>query len=222
MPRIVSCHLRRCSQNHKSDRTEEAPPRPPCKGSRGLSLARVYAKHIACYSRNWQIYGHHGHTLSVTITRANCVRTAGEAGQVAWRIPAASAAGIVRSGPGAGRDVRGVGDRNGSFVGGRRHRREQGLLLKYPVPWSLRKGERRPCFQRLDKRLRQLDRRAAFPHSKKPCNGSTKEIQIYLLLDTALLHDSTAARVGALFQLLVQDTTAQDFGLPSSAIRLRR
>ena len=39
--------------------------------------------------------------------------------------------------------------------------------------------------------------------------------------DGALLHDSTAARVGALFQLLVQDTTAQDFGLPSSAIRLR-
>ena len=34
------------------------------------------------------------------------VRTAGDAGQVAWRIPAASAAGIVRSGPGAGRDVR--------------------------------------------------------------------------------------------------------------------
>ena len=28
-----------------------------------------------------------------------CVRTAGEAGQVAWRAPAASAAGIVRSGP---------------------------------------------------------------------------------------------------------------------------
>ena len=82
------------------------------------------------------------------IARANCVRTAGEAGQVGWRIPAASAAGIVRSGPGAGRDVRGVGDRNGSFVGGRRHRREQGLLLKYAVPWSVRKGERRPCFQR--------------------------------------------------------------------------
>ena len=40
-------------------------------------------------------------------------------------------------------------------------------------------------------------------------------------LQVALLHDSTAARVGALFQLLVQDTTAQDFGLPSSAIRLR-
>ena len=39
--------------------------------------------------------------------------------------------------------------------------------------------------------------------------------------ELALLHDSTAARVGALFQLLVQDTTAQDFGLPSSAIRLR-
>ena len=40
-----------------------------------------------------------------------CVRTAGDAGPVAWRIPAASAAGIVRSGPGAGRDVReqGVG-----------------------------------------------------------------------------------------------------------------
>ena len=42
-----------------------------------------------------------------------------------------------------------------------------------------------------------------------------------LYAHTALLHDSTAARVGALFQLLVQDTTAQDFGLPSSAIRLR-
>ena len=34
------------------------------------------------------------------------VRTAGEAGQVAWRAPLALAAGIVRSGPGAGRDVR--------------------------------------------------------------------------------------------------------------------
>ena len=51
---------------------------------------------------------------------------AAEAGRGAWRIPAASAAGIVRSGPGADRDVRGRGDRNGSFVGGRRHRREQG------------------------------------------------------------------------------------------------
>ena len=53
--------------------------------------------------------------LSVIITRANGVRTAGEAGQVAWRIPAASAAGIVRSGPGAGRDVREQGreDRHG-------------------------------------------------------------------------------------------------------------
>ena len=39
-------------------------------------------------------------------------------------------------------------------------------------------------------------------------------------MNRALLHDSTAARVGAFFQLLVQDTTAQDFGLPSSAIRL--
>ncbi len=44
---------------------------------------------------------------------------------------------------------------------------------------------------------------------------------IIFLRHAALLHDSTAARVGALFQLLVQDTTAQDFGLPSSAIRLR-
>ena len=42
-----------------------------------------------------------------------------------------------------------------------------------------------------------------------------------MVISAALLHDSTAARVGALFQLLVQDTTAQDFGLPSSAIRLR-
>ena len=50
--------------------------------------------------------------------------------------------------------------------------------------------------------------------------AGTGRKQIYGLLE-ALLHDSTAARVGALFQLLVQDTTAQDFGLPSSAIRLR-
>ena len=44
---------------------------------------------------------------------------------------------------------------------------------------------------------------------------------LFLQQKRALLHDSTAARVGAFFQLLVQDTTAQDFGLPSSAIRLR-
>ena len=61
--------------------------------------------------------------LSVIITRANCVRTAGEAGQVAWRIPAASAAGIVRSGPGAGRDVREWEDRNGVCFRTARHRR---------------------------------------------------------------------------------------------------
>ena len=46
-------------------------------------------------------------------------------------------------------------------------------------------------------------------------------VDVGFYLHVALLHDSTAARVGALFQLLVQDTTAQDFGLPSSAIRLR-
>ena len=99
--------------------------------------------------------------MSSRITGPNFVRTAGEAGQAAWRAPGASAAGIVRSGfracrgvrrrgdrnelffrtgchrrrgrgssgspaPLRGRDVRGVGDRNGSFAGGRRHRREQG------------------------------------------------------------------------------------------------
>ena len=47
------------------------------------------------------------------------------------------------------------------------------------------KGSRSPCFQRLDQRLPPLDRRAALPHSKKPCNESHKEIQIYLLIDTA-------------------------------------
>ena len=46
-------------------------------------------------------------------------------------------------------------------------------------------------------------------------------LPIFSQTQRALLHDSTAARVGALFQLLVQDTTVQDFGLPSSAIRLR-
>ena len=40
------------------------------------------------------------------ILRMNFVRTAGEAWQAARRAPGALAAGIVRSGPGAGRDVR--------------------------------------------------------------------------------------------------------------------
>ena len=59
---------------------------------------------------------------------------------------------------------------------------------------------------------------------KPPLRTSQRRPQGHLIgyrLHVALLHDSTAARVGALFQLLVQDTTAQDFGLPSSAIRLR-
>ena len=54
-----------------------------------------------------------------------------------------------------------------------------------------------------------------------PCCGTGAYLAEVLRRIAALLHDSTAARVGALFQLLVQDTTAQDFGLPSSAIRLR-
>ena len=52
-------------------------------------------------------------------------------------------------------------------------------------------------------------------------DGKEQDIRALLSKNVALLHDSIAARVEALFQLLVQDTTAQDFGLPSSAIRLR-
>ena len=55
----------------------------------------------------------------------------------------------------------------------------------------------------------------------EPLTGVRAGVPMELEFIVALLHDSTAARVGALFQLLVQDTTAQDFGLPSSAIRLR-
>ena len=55
----------------------------------------------------------------------------------------------------------------------------------------------------------------------RPAKARNFKSDVKKTLETALLHDSTAARVGALFQLLVQDTTAQDFGLPSSAIRLR-
>ena len=54
------------------------------------------------------------------------MRTAAEAGQAAWRAPGATAAGIVRSGFGACRDVRGRGDRNELFFRTRCHRREQG------------------------------------------------------------------------------------------------
>ena len=69
-----------------------------------------------------------------------------EAGQVAWRIPAASAAGIVRSGPGAGRDVRewetdilcasepdGLAAGAGALPGARR-RREAGTRTHGPGP----------------------------------------------------------------------------------------
>ena len=70
--------------------------------------------------------GHHCHTLFAIITRDNFVRTAAEAVQAAWRIPAASAAGIVRSGPGAGRDVREWEDRNGVCVRTGRQRRRDG------------------------------------------------------------------------------------------------
>ena len=68
-----------------------------------------------------------------------------------------------------------------------------------------------------------LARRAARSgYALKPVSLLPEEIDKYYYgFAKALLHDSTAARVGALFQLLVQGTTAQDFGLPSSAIRLR-
>ena len=70
--------------------------------------------------------GQNNNTILYTITRESIVRTAGEAGQVAWRIPGASAAGIVRSGPGAGRDVREWEDRNGLCFRTRCHRRRDG------------------------------------------------------------------------------------------------
>ena len=82
-------------------------------------IIRVLVTHL-------RIYRHHCHIIFAIMTRVNCVLTAGEAGQAAWRAPGASAAGIVRSGPGAGRDVRGVGDRNGVCFRTWRHRRRDG------------------------------------------------------------------------------------------------
>ena len=67
----------------------------------------------------------------------------------------------------------------------------------------------------------QYDRGLRRGDTGEPCSEFRRYGMQKLLREAALLHDSTAARVGALFQLLVQDTTAQDFGLPSSAIRLR-
>ena len=59
------------------------------------------------------------------------MRAATEAGQAAWRAPGASAAGIVRSGPGAGRDVRRWENRNGLFFRiGRPRRRAAGGGLR--------------------------------------------------------------------------------------------
>ena len=88
--------------------------------------------------------GHHCHTLFAIITRDNFVRTAGEAGQAAWRIPAASAAGIVRSGPGAGRDVREWEDRNGVCVRTGRHRRRGRGSSGSPAPLRGREANARP------------------------------------------------------------------------------
>ena len=65
------------------------------------------------------------------------MRAATEAGQAAWRAPGASAAGIVRSGFGACRDVRGRGDRNELFFRTGCHRR-RGRTADLP-------GERRRC-----------------------------------------------------------------------------
>ena len=149
MPRIVSCHLRRCSQNHKSDRTEEAPPRPPCKGSRGLSLARVYVKHLSRIIHATDEFmdtmvTHYQSQLQGPIVYGPPEKPGRSGGGFRRPRRPESCAPV----PAQAGTSRGVGDRNGSLVGGRRHRREQGLLLKYPVPWSLRKGERRPCFQR--------------------------------------------------------------------------
>ena len=67
-----------------------------------------------------------------------------------------------------------------------------------------------------------LEAAAILGHDRPADSVGSVAIEPHLeSLHLALLHDSTAARVGALFQLFVQDTTAQDFGLPSSAIRLR-
>ena len=104
---------------------------------------------------------------SVTITRANCVRTAGEAGQVAWRIPAASAAGIVRSGPGAPARLAVASP----------------LLLKYPIPWCLRKGNRDPASSGSINGFATLDRRSRFAALEEAL-WQYKKIQIYLLIDT--------------------------------------
>ena len=65
------------------------------------------------------------------------MRAAGEAGQAAWRAPEATAAGIVRSGFGACRDVRGRGDRNGLFfrTGCHRRRAADGVLRGARQGW---------------------------------------------------------------------------------------
>ena len=72
------------------------------------------------------------------------MRTAGEAGQVAWRIPAASAAGIVRSGPGAGRDVRGGGSQTCRMFRTGRHRRRGRGSSESPAPLRGREANARP------------------------------------------------------------------------------
>ena len=71
----------------------------------------------------------------------------------------------------------------------------------YPIPvvvCARLNGD--PASSGLDQRPSPLDRRAALPHSKKPCNESHKEIQIYLLVDKArspfplALNDSRSVR----------------------------
>ena len=72
------------------------------------------------------------------------MRTATEAGQAAWRAPEATAAGIVRSGFGACRDVRGRGDRNELFFRTGRHRRRGRGSSGSPAPLRGREANARP------------------------------------------------------------------------------
>ena len=92
------------------------------------------------------------------------------------------------------------------------------------LPLTAARRWRRPRATLAPERFARLRRLSLAPLTG-PCPSyrrrSSLHSGLWFSLFRALLHDSTAARVGALFQLLVQDTTAQDFGLPSSAIRLR-
>ena len=117
-----------------------------------------------------------------------------EAGQAAWRIPAASAAGIVRSGPGAGRDVREWEDRNGVCVRTGRHRRRGRPTGRFEARLA-EKAKRTPAQRKVSSQL--LDARRA-ADTRRQDKGEVVEDEMVMVDIRADVTPAVLARIRAL------------------------